>query len=225
MKMLGKALSMAKKDLRIEFRSRQTLNFMFLFSFASLLLFNFGAPPFSSAIREIAPALLWFVLVFAGMLGLSRAFVREKDLGTLDGLRLAPMGVNDILLGKALYNLVLLLLVEIIALPLSIGLLNYPIRGSAIEIIALLALGNVGFVVVGSFVAALIVGTKSREFMLLVLALPLLLPVIVPVAMALRRIAVEAESLFNLGELRLILAYIIIMSTLSFLLFEYVMEE
>ncbi len=223
--MLRKALSLAKKDLRVEFRSRQTLNFMFLFSFASLLLFNFGAPPFSSSIREMAPALLWFVLVFAGMLGLSRAFVKEKDLGTLDGLRLAPIGVSEILLGKALYNLVLLIAIGIIALPLSIGLLNYPIRGSVLELIALLALGNIGFVVVGSFVAALIVSTKSREFMLLVIALPLLLPVIVPVAMGLRRIALEDASLMALGELRLILAYIIIMTTLSFLLFEYVMEE
>ena len=84
---MRKSLFLAKKDLKIEFMSRHTLNFMFLFSFVVLLMFNFASDPFSSSVIDVAPGLLWFVLIFAGLLGLSRAFIKERESGTLEGLK------------------------------------------------------------------------------------------------------------------------------------------
>jgi heme exporter protein B len=222
---MRKSLLLAKKDLKIEFRSRHTLNFMFLFSFIVLLMFYFASDPFSASVIDVAPGLLWFVLIFAGLLGLSRAFIKEKESGTLEGLKSAPISSNEILLGKILYNLVLVLIIEVIVFPLFIVLYNYSIAGSTFAAFAVLTLGSMGLVIVGSFISALVLGARSRELVLQVIALPLLLPVIIPTILALREVMVYGESLSSISEIRLILGYILIMTTLSLLLFEYVMEE
>lgn len=223
---LRSVVLVARKDLLVEARSRQTISFMFLFSFVILVMFNFGAEnPFAPAVRDIAPGFLWFVFIFAGLLGLSRAFVKEKETGTLEGLRLTPISVNEILLGKMLYNLALLLVIEVIAFPLFIALFNFTIIGSVIDAFAVLTLGVIGLTVVGSFMSAVILGAKSKELILQIIVLPLLLPVIIPTVLSLREVMIHGTDLMEIPEARLILAYIIIMSTLSLLLFEYVMEE
>ncbi|MDI6655714.1 MAG: heme exporter protein CcmB [Candidatus Hydrothermarchaeota archaeon] len=220
-----RAFILAGKDLRIEFRSRQTLNFMFLFSFVTLLMFNFAVVPYSQTAREVAPGFLWFVLIFAGLLGLSRAFVKEKESGTLEGLKLSPMGYNEILLGKIVYNLVLVLAIELIAFPLFIVLFSYSIEGSALDALLILTLGSVGLVVVGSFLSAAVLSARSRELVLQIVVLPLLLPVIIPTIMALREVMLYGTPLPGIKEIKLILFYIIVVTTLSSLLFSYVMEE
>ncbi|MFQ5815022.1 MAG: heme exporter protein CcmB [Candidatus Hydrothermarchaeaceae archaeon] len=223
---LRSVVLVARKDLLVEARSRQTISFMFLFSFVILVMFNFGAEnPFAPAVRDIAPGFLWFVFIFAGLLGLSRAFVKEKETGTLEGLRLTPISVNEILLGKMLYNLALLLVIEVIAFPLFIALFNFTIIGSVIDAFVVLTLGVIGLTVVGSFMSAVILGAKSKELILQIIVLPLLLPVIIPTVLSLREVMIYGTDLMEIPAARLILAYIIIMSTLSLLLFEYVMEE
>lgn len=223
---LRSVILLARKDLLVEARSRQTITYMFLFSFVVLVMFNFGSEnPFAPAVRDIAPGFLWFVFIFAGLLGLSRAFVKEKETGTLEGLRLTPLEVNEIFLGKVLYNLALMLVIEIIAFPLFIALFNFNVMGSMLDAIAVLTMGVIGIAVVGSFMSAVILGAKSKELVLQIIVLPLLLPVIVPTVLSLREVMIYGIKLTEVSEVRLILAYIIIMSTLSLLLFEYVMEE
>lgn len=219
------AVLIARKDLSIELRSKHSISFMFLFSFMALLLFNFAADRYSQSVRDVAPGFLWFIIVFTGLLGISRAFVREEEAGTLDALKLSPISADDILFGKVLYNLVLMLLVELIAFPLFVVLFDYAVAGSVADVLAILTLGGIGLVVVGSFISAVVISARSRELLLQVVVLPLLLPIIVPVMMSLKEVMILARPLLELPELRLILFYIVVMTTLSSLLFSYVMEE
>lgn len=228
---LKAALLIARKDLRIEFRNRQTLSFMFLFSFLILLVFSFSAEP--ETVKKIAPALLWLVFIFAGMLGLSRAFVKEKEQGTLEGLKLAPISGAELLLGKIAYNLALMFLIEAITFPIFVALFNYRIAGSALDALLILAIGSVGFVVVGSFMSALTMGARSQELVLQIIVLPMLVPVIIPTALALNKIMAQGTKLASssgtgivfLGEVKLITGYMLIMAVLSLMLFDYIMEE
>jgi heme exporter protein B len=217
--------AIVRKDLRIEFRNKNTLSFMFLFSFLTLLMFNFSGDPFSPTIREVAPSFLWFVFLFAGLLGLSRAFIKERERGTLEGLKAAPVGGGEILLGKMLYNLILILVLEALALPLFLVLFNYEVKGSLLDTVLVLTLGLAAFVVVGTFLSALVLGARSRELVLQIVVLPLLLPVIIPTILALRRVMIHGDALPEVTEIRLIVAYTVIMSTLSFFLIETALEE
>ncbi|RMF91786.1 MAG: heme ABC transporter permease [Methanobacteriota archaeon] len=218
-------LAVTKKDIKAELRGKETLNFMFLFSFISLLMFNFATDPYSPTLKDVAPGFLWFVFIFTGMLGLSRAFLKEKETGTLEGLQLAPLSKEDILYAKIIYNLLLMLAIEAVAFPLFIVLFNYEIQGSVAEALIVLTLGNIGFVIVGSFMSALVMSARSRELVLQIIVLPLLLPVIILTIIALRKVMIFAEPLLTIGEIKLVVSYVAIMAVLSSLLFEYILEE
>jgi len=218
-------LAVVKKDLKVELRGKETVNFMFLFSFISLLMFNFATDPYSPTLNDVAPGFLWFVFIFTGMLGLSRAFLKEKETGTLEGLRLAPLSNEDILYAKITYNLLLMLAIEASAFPLFIVLFNYNIQGSAIDTLIVLTLGNIGFVIVGSFMSALVMSARSRELVLQIIVLPLKLPVIIPVIIAVRKVMIFGEPLLTIGEIKLVVSYVVIMAVLSSILFEYILEE
>jgi heme exporter protein B len=81
-------LALARKDLRLELRARDTLPAMVLFVLATLVVFHFALPRGSG--EEAAYGLLWVALVFTALLGLARAWVPEREGGALDGLVLAP---------------------------------------------------------------------------------------------------------------------------------------
>jgi heme exporter protein B len=217
--------AIVKKDLKIEFRGKETVNFMFLFAFISLIMFNFATDPFSPVLKDVGPGFLWFVFIFAGMLGLSRAFIKEKERETLEGLRLSPISNDDILYAKIIYNLILMLAIQLIAFPLFIVLFNYDIQGSVLDAFLVLTLGNVAFVVVGSFMSALVMSAKSRELVLQIIVLPLLLPVIILIIISLRKVMISGIDLLGIGELRLVASYVVIMAILASILFDHVIEE
>lgn len=214
------------KDLKIELRTKYTVTLMFLFAFIALLMFSFSTIPFSPTLDDMAPGILWFVFIFSGMLGISRAFIREAELGTLDGLRLAPVSAESILLGKVAYNLILMCVLEAVALPVFIVFLNYTVKGSILAVVIVLAVGNLGFVVVASAISALIIKARARELLLPVILLPLLFPVIVNTILALREVMIYGGGLINtLGNVKIILAYTVVMAALSILTFDLAISE
>jgi hypothetical protein len=73
----GDAAVLARKDLRLELRARDTLPAMLLFVIAILVVFHFALPTGSSRLAELG--LLWVAIVFTALLGLGRAFVAERE--------------------------------------------------------------------------------------------------------------------------------------------------
>jgi heme exporter protein B len=221
-----KALKIAKKDLLIEFRTKHTINFMLLFALLSILMFSYIVGAFIAAVPDIGPGLLWLILIFSGMLGLSRAFTREKDLGTLEGLKLSPVSGTDILLGKVAYNFSLLVLIEVISFPIFLLFFNFPVAGSIALSFFYLTLGNLGFAVVGSAMSVLILNARARELLLPVILFPVLFPIIISSISALKKVLVEGETFLNtMGEFKIIIAYTVIMAVISLLTFDYALEE
>ena len=74
----------AAKDLKAEFRTKQMLNSMFIYSLLVLVVFSISFGDFlgdSAKVEKLAPGVLWIAFTFAGMLGLSRTFVMETENG------------------------------------------------------------------------------------------------------------------------------------------------
>src|SRR5207244_5717880 len=107
--------ALARKDLLLELRARDTLPAMLLFVVSALVVFHFVLPAGSSDLA--AAGLLWIALLFTALLGLSRSFAAEREQGVIDGLVLAPSDRSAIWLGKALSILAFLVLADLIALP------------------------------------------------------------------------------------------------------------
>jgi heme exporter protein B len=204
--------TLARKDLRLELRSRDTVPAMLLFVVSTLVVFNFTLP--AGASDEAAYGLLWGALVFTAILGLTRAFAAEREQRVLDGLVLAPCDRSAIWLGKAIAVVAFLALAEVVALP-AFALFFEPVGW---ELVAAVALANVGFAAVGTLLAAVAAASRARELLLPLLFLPLVIPVVVG--------GVGASIGDDPGRyLGFLVLYDLIFAILSWASFEYVVTE
>jgi heme exporter protein B len=165
--------ALARKDLLLELRARDTLPAMLLFVLSTLVVFHFVLPGDSSELA--AAGLLWIALVFTALLGLSRAFAAEREQGVIDGLVLAPSDRSAIWFGKALSILVFLALAEVVALP-AFALFYGDVSGS---LVAGVVLADLGIAAVGTLLAAMAAASRARELLLPLLFLPLAIPIVI----------------------------------------------
>jgi len=169
----GDVAALARKDLRLEVRARDTLPAMALFVVATLVVFHFALP--ATASGDAAYGLLWVAIVFTALLGLGRAWAPDGEAGALDGLVLATVDRSAIWLGKVLATLAFLAVAEVVALP-AFALFFAPLDGPAV---AGVVLASVGICAVGSLVSAMAAAARGREVMLPLLFLPLAIPLVV----------------------------------------------
>ncbi len=209
---LADVSALARKDLRLELRAKDTLPAMLLFVVATLVVFHFALPGGTS--DDAAYGLLWVAIVFTALLGLARAWSPENEAGALDGLVLAPCDRSAIWLGKTLATLAFLAVAEVVALP-AFALFFAPLDTAAV---AGVLLASLGICVVGSLLAAMAAASRGREVILPLLLLPLAIPLVVGGVGA----AVSPES----GKYLLFLGlYDAVFAILSWASFEYVVTE
>jgi heme exporter protein B len=165
--------ALARKDLLLELRARDTLPAMLLFVAAVFVVFHFALPGEPSRLETTG--FLWVAILFTALLGLGRAFVPEREQRTFDGLVLAPCDRSAIWLAKSLATLAFLVAAEVVALPLY-ALFFHDV--SAAMVLAV-ALADVGICTVGTFLGAMAVVTRARDLLLPLLFLPLAIPIVV----------------------------------------------
>jgi heme exporter protein B len=170
---LADVAALARKDLKLELRARDTLPAMLLFVVSTLVVFHFVLPDGSSDLA--AKGVLWVAILFTALLGLARAFVAEREQDVMDGLVLAAPDRSAIWLGKALALLVFLVLAELVALPAFAAFF----AGLGRDTIAAVALADIGICATGTLLAAMAVASRARELLLPLLFLPLAIPVVV----------------------------------------------
>ncbi len=220
--LLAAAWAVCAKDLRAEFRTRYALSAVGLFAITTLTVISFALGPFGLE-QDLLAALLWVVLFFAAMAGLARVFVHEEEARTAPALRLAaPAGA--VYLGKYLFNLVLLLLLEVLVVPLFVAMMGLQVKGPGLFLLVLL-LGDLGLAGVTTVVAAMVAQASARGALFTVLSFPLLLPLLVS--------GIEGSRLSLAGEplavvwpsLQVLLAYAVAMLTISLMLFPVIWTE
>jgi heme exporter protein B len=162
--------TLARKDLLLELRARDTLPAMLLFVVATFVVFHFALPAGSSKLA--ASGLLWVAIVFTALLGLGRAFVPEREQHVLDGLVLAPCDRSAIWVAKSIATLAFLVAAEVVALPVF-ALFFHGLRASTI------AGADLGICAVGTFVGAMAVATRARDLLMPLLFLPLAIPLVI----------------------------------------------
>lgn len=166
------------KEWRCELRSRHGLHTVGLFAFTTLLVIGLSLGPMGAgeATRPVLPVLLWILLLFAAAAGLPRAFVHEEEAKTATALRLAARP-SCVFAGKALYNLTLIVALEILVVPLFLAMLQLPVERPG-ELIAALAAGGYGLAIGSTLVAAMVAQARARGPLFAVMAFPVLLPLL-----------------------------------------------
>jgi heme exporter protein B len=182
------ALEIAQKDLRIEFRSREIVPTMTLFAVLVAVLSSIALYIDDESGKRVAPGVLWIVLAFAGTLGLSRSWARERESGALRGVLLTPIAPWSIFLGKSLGSLAFVSITMAVVVPICGLLLHAPIWTHLGASMLLLALGTIGFVLAGTLFGAMTVRTRARDLLLAVVLYPLTSPALLAGAVATRDI-------------------------------------
>ncbi|MCC6224318.1 MAG: heme exporter protein CcmB [Thermoleophilia bacterium] len=167
--------ALARKDLLLELRTRETLPAMLLFVVSALVVFHFALPATVGESERVAKGLLWVAVLFTALLGLTRAFVAEREQGLLDGLVLTPCDRSAIWLAKTLSVVVFLVIVELIAVP-AFALF---FTGVDAATVAALVLADLGIAAVGCLLSAIAAASRTRELLLPLLFLPLAIPIVV----------------------------------------------
>jgi heme exporter protein B len=207
-----------RKDLQLEWRSKDAVNGMLFFALLVVVIFSLAFDPTLAVSREIAGGVLWTGLLFAIVIALNQAWVREQRNQVLDAQRLAPSSPAMLFLAKAVANWLFVTAIELILAPLFAVFYNLHALGNPWLLLAILPLGTWALIVNGTFFAALSLRTRSRDLMLPLLLFPLSIPALLA--------AVEATTAVLTNEyspalwIKLLAGYDVIYTTVCLLLFE-----
>jgi heme exporter protein B len=214
-----------RKDLRVEWRQRETLAAVCVFGVLVVVLFNFAFAPAGEESLRLLPGVLWIAFAFAGILAFERSFAAERQNACLDGLRLAPVDPGLIYLAKMFATLVFLAVAEAVIVFVCALLFNFSFLPSLKWFILIVFLGTLGYIAVGITFGAVAANTRMRQVMLPVLQFPVIVPIFIAAIEATTSVLKGDPAGAFAGWVKLLIAFSVIFIVLSFLLFEYVLEE
>jgi heme exporter protein B len=218
MNYLGHVLTHLRKDLQLEWRSRDSINGMLFFALLVVVVFSLAFDPTASESRKIAGGILWVALLFASVTALNQSWTREQRNRVLDAQRMSPAPPSALFLGKALSNLLFVALVEVVLAPLFIVFYNLHALGEGWKLALVMPLGTWALVCNGTFFAAIGLRTRNRELLLPLILFPISIPALLGM--------MEATTSILTGEsdpglwIRLLVAYNIVFTMVCLLLFD-----
>ena len=213
------------KDLRVEWRSRETLAPMCVFGLLVVFLFNFAFETAREETLRLLPGLLWIAFAFSGILGFNRSFAAERENACLEGMILAPIDPSAIFAGKMLANLVFLAVTEVVVVFAAAVWYNFSFVPSLGALALILFFGTLGYAALGTIFGAIAANTRMREVMLPVLQFPVAFWVLILSIDATSDALRGAASREIAAGLLRVAGVSVVYAVVSFLLFEYVLEE
>jgi heme exporter protein B len=223
--LLGAALTIARKDLAIELRTRTAFYSAVVFALLAVVIFYFAWDPTAVGAVDLAPGILWVIFTFSGLLGLHRSFGVELADRAIDALLGAPIPREAIYLGKALANLVFVAAVQVIAIPAIALFYNVSLGRHALALAAIALLAAIGLVAVGTLFSAMAVNTRLAELLLPMLSLPFFVPIVMPAAQATARLLSGRPVAEAASWLKILMAFDLVFVAACMLAFPHTIEE
>jgi heme exporter protein B len=223
--MLTRIWAIFRKDLLIELRTKDSLNAMLFFGIVVLVIFSFALESVRDSIRMAVPGVLWVAFAFSGTLGLNRMFAAEKENSCLQGLLMLPIDRGVLYLGKMLAASVFMLISETIIFVFSLVFFNLTVWREIPYLALVFVIGTLGFTAVGTLLSAISVNTRLREVLLPLILFPVILPILVMAVEATNIILNDVDYRALKLPLTVMTVFTVIFTTLSYLLFDYVLED
>ena len=227
MNYLGHVFNHLRKDLRLEWRSRDSINGMLFFALLVVVVFGLAFDPtgYPSTTRQVTGAILWVALLFASITALNQSWTRELRNQVLEAQRMTPAPASTLFLGKALANMIFVLVVEAVMAPIFVVFFNLHPLGNAWLLALIMPLGTWALVVNGTFFAALGLRARNRELLLPLLLLPITLPALLAMVQSTTGVlAGDLDPIQINTWIKQLVAYDIIFTTACILLFETVLN-
>ena len=219
----NKTIAVLVKDIKSELRTRYAVSAIVMFAVVTVVAVGFasGGVPFEKNVQGI---LLWLVIYFASVAGLSQSFVKEEENRTANTLKIyAPS--SSVFGGKYLFNHLLLFGLTIVIVPLFAGLVGLQVECYSL-FLAILVLSIFGLAGSTTLVAAIIAKSSMKGVLFAVLSFPLMLPLLVMGIKGTQK-ALIVDTVFSSGmpELKVLLSYAVVMTIVGFMLFDFVWND
>jgi len=175
------------KDIVIELRARHVLPTMIVLGLLIVFVLRLVSEPSSgrAEMPMMAAAALWIAFLFSGLLAQERSFGVEQQNGCVDGLWLAPMDAGTVYLAKLTANVVILSVFELVIVPIVLLSFDLRIEGRWLDLVTVLALGNLGLSSIGTLFSAVVQLARTRGSLLSIVVLVVLMPMLIPASFAL----------------------------------------
>jgi heme exporter protein B len=219
-----RANAIAMKDLRTELRARPNFNGVVSLAVTILILLGLALGPDAEALRNAAVGAIWLATLFSGVLAFNRSFQVELETGALEPLLLYPGPRWPIFAGKVLGNLIFVSLMVAIAMAAGIVLFGIAIPDRWRTVIAVVGLGVIGLVVLGTFYSSMASRSRAREVLLPLLLFPMLVPVLIAATTASKAL-LGTDLMHEAGAwIRLLIGFDAVFLIATFIAFEHVIE-
>ncbi|MCF7822918.1 MAG: heme exporter protein CcmB [Candidatus Marinimicrobia bacterium] len=219
------ALAILKKDLQMEFRSKESILAMWIFSLLIFVIFNFTFEVSRLVMLEIAPGLLWVAFIFSGMFGLNHSFAIEKENGNLRSMALMPVDGGQIYIGKFLSVTSIMLMFEILIFPIFVIFYDLQLSLQMLMLIPVILAGTIGFTSLGTILSAVSVHTRNQQILLSLLLWPLVSPIVIW-SVNLTGVIINGEITASFYPLLIrVVAFDVIFFTLAYMLFDFILED
>jgi heme exporter protein B len=219
------ALLISEKDLRTELQRPYEVISIFAFAAGSILIASLALSGTARVLPDIIAAVLWIILFFVVILTFTTAFMREADQETLGGLKTLPCSPMTILVGKTIYGTAIVFFVESLLIPCTILFFHLDLKGILLPFLLVYFLGSLGLSIAGSFVSGLVIYSEEKTILLSFLIIPICMPSIVPSVTATREIIGGTDLVDVIPELRLLIAFLLLITAVMILTFSYVLDE
>ncbi len=176
--MFHDAVLVAGKDLRVELRSRVTLQQVAPFAILVLLLFGIALDPDRGILQRASSGLFWIAVLFCALLAIQRAFAIESADGGRDALRLSGLDPAGIFLGKVAAIATQLAALEVVLAGGVVLLYGAKVTGVVLLLTTCLA-ATAGLAAAGTLYGVVAAGLRVRDTLLPILLLPVLTPVLI----------------------------------------------
>jgi len=220
--------AMVRKDIIAELRTKEMVVSMFLFVVLAMIVFHYAFTARGSVrMSLLTGGMLWVVFLFGALLGLNRSFVHEKDEGCLDGLLLCPVDRVTIFLSKMTANLVFLALIQLLAVPVFLLFFSTAdVVAHLPALIVLVIVADLGIVTLGTLLATISMNTRSRDLLLPILFLPLIIPLLIAVASGTAKVFNGEAGLASLlGVLVFLVVYDAVFLVLAYGTYDFAIGE
>ncbi len=217
-------LFLARKDLLVQFRSKEMFIFMFILGMLVILIFSFAFGPFFKSPKELAASVLWVAFAFAGVIGLDRSFSAERASGGLEAVRLSGVSPSSIYLSKTLSNIIFQLLTAVVITPVTMILFDILDVSLLPALFLIILLGVIGFSAVGTILSAMSTSTSLGESLLSIILFPLIVPVVIAAVKATKILFEKGTIAGGMDWMRVLIVYGIVFLVVSYLVFDYVIE-
>lgn len=216
-------LTLVQKDLRIESRSRQTLGLIVVLGVLIIVVLGLGLGVQNNVPGHSATAVLWVAYLFAGVLCFEKTMAVERVDGVLAALLMAPIDRGVIYLAKLASNLVLMFAVALVVTPAGVLFFGFDLSAAPGSFAAVIGLSLVGFAAVGTLFSALVSSSRLQGGLLAMMIFPITLPLVITSTQLLLAAYRDGTGIVSSG-LGVLIAFDVIFLTVSWLVFEWVLE-